>query len=261
MEAANSAHGGGAPEVANIITLLNSYFHESSIIAFLHHWENPFFSGLIIIGLVIVARLATRQRALVPGKLQNFVEFALESLDNLSKGVIGHHGRHYAPFIGTLFIYILIMNLSGLIPFLKSPSSSLNTTIGLAVIVFFYVQYTGLKRLGLGGYIFHLLGQPRDVMGWVFVPLMLPLHVIEEFIKPMSLSLRLFGNVFGEDVLIGAFVTMGILALSFMGSPIGIPLQIPFMMLAIITGTIQALVFTLLSTVYLSLMMPHEEHH
>ena len=97
-------------------------------------------------------------------------------------------------------------------------------------------------------------------MGWVFVPLMFPLHVIEEFIKPMSLSLRLFGNVFGEDVLIGAFVTMGILALSFMGSPIGIPLQIPFMLLAIITGTIQALVFTLLSTVYISLMLPHEEH-
>ena len=92
-----------------------------------------------------------------------------------------------------------------------------------------------------------------------------PIHpgevLLEEFIKPMSLSLRLFGNVFGEDVLIGAFVTMGIMALSFMGSPIGIPLQIPFMLLAIITGTIQALVFTLLSTVYLSLMMPHEEHH
>ncbi|MCC6543308.1 MAG: F0F1 ATP synthase subunit A [Nitrospirae bacterium] len=260
MEAANSAHGGGAPEVANIITLLNSYFHESSIVSFLHHWENPVFSVIIITGLVIVARMAARKRALIPGKLQNFVEFALESLDNLSNEVIGHHGRHYAPFIGTLFIYILVMNLSGLIPFFKSPSSSLNTTIGLAVIVFIYVQYTGLRRLGPGGYIFHLLGQPRDVMGWVFVPLMLPLHVIEEFIKPMSLSLRLFGNVFGEDVLIGAFVTMGILALSFVGSPIGIPLQIPFMLLAIITGTIQALVFTLLSTVYISLMLPHEEH-
>src|SRR3989304_7673903 len=179
MEAANGAHGGGAPEVANIITLLNSYFHESSIISFLHHWENPFFSGLIIIGLVIVARMATRQRALVPGKLQNFVEFALESLDNLAHGVIGHHGRHYAPFIGTLFIYILVMNLSGLVPLFKSPSSSLNTTIGLAVIVFIYVQYTGLRSLGPGGGMFYLPWQPRDVMGGGFVALVRAPHVIQ----------------------------------------------------------------------------------
>jgi len=84
---------------------------------------------------------------------------------------------------------------------------------------------------------------------------------VEEFIKPMSLSLRLFGNILGEDALIGAFVMLGIAALHFMGSPVGLPIQTPFMLLAIITGTIQALVFTMLTTIYIASMLPHEEEH
>ena len=250
----------GSTELANIVTLLNKFLGESPVVSFLHHYEDVFFSAVVIIIVAIVARGAAKNRSLVPGKLQNFVEFALESLDGLTHGVLGHYGRHYTPFIGTLFIYIFCMNMIGLIPGMKSPSSSLNTTIGLAVTVFLYVQYTGLRRLGIIGYIDHLLGRPRDVMGFIFIPLMFPLHVIEEFIKPMSLSLRLFGNVLGEDALIAAFVGFGILALSFIGSPIGFPLQVPFLLLAVITGTIQALVFSLLSSVYIALMLPHEEH-
>lgn len=249
------------PEVANIITLLNEYFRESSIVQFLHHWENIFFSALIIAGLVIFVRIATRKRSLIPDRLQNFVEACIEGLDNLFCGVLGHqYGRHYTPFLGTLFIYIFVMNMSGLVPSMKSPTSSLNTTIGLAITVFIYVQYTGIRRLGIIGYIDHLLGRPRDLIGFLFIPLMLPLHILEELIKPMSLSLRLFGNILGEDALIAAFVTLGILALSFIKSPVGLPLQVPFMLLAIITGTIQALVFTMLSSIYILFMLPHEEH-
>ena len=89
---------------------------------------------------------------------------------------------------------------------------------------------------------------------------MLPLHIIGELAKPLSLSLRLFGNVTGEDVLIVIFVTLGIGMLAFMNLPIGVPLQVPFYFLAILTSTIQALVFMLLSTVYFLMMMPHDEH-
>lgn len=257
MEEAHST----APEVANIITLLNELLGEYSLVKFLHHYETIFFSGFIIIGLAIFARIATKKRSIIPDKIQNFIEFCIESLDNLVCGVLGHHyGRKYTPFIGTLFIYIFVMNMSGLVPGLKSPTSSLNTTIGLAITVFIYVQYTGLRRLGIVGYIDHMLGRPRDITGFLFIPLMFPLHILEELIKPMSLSLRLFGNVFGEDVLIAGFVTFGILALSFIGSPVGLPLQVPFMLLAIITGTIQALVFTMLSSIYILFMLPHEEH-
>lgn len=257
--AAHEAAKSATPEVANIITLLHEFIEGNSIVDFLHHYENVFFSALIIVGLAIFARIAAKDRSMIPGKLQNFVEMVLEALDNMSKGVLGHYGRHYTPFIGTLFIYIFVMNMSGLVPGLKSPSSSLNTTVGLAVTVFCYVQYTGLRRLGVGGYIHHLLGSPKDLTGWLFVPMMFPLHVLEEFIKPMSLSLRLFGNLLGEDALIAAFVGLGIIALSFIGSPVGIPIQLPFMLLAIITGTIQALVFTMLSTIYIMSMLPHEE--
>ena len=98
------------------------------------------------------------------------------------------------------------------------------------------------------------------MIGWILVPLMFPLHVIGELAKPLSLSLRLFGNIFGEDSLIAVFATLGVLAISFLHIPIGVPFQVPFVFLALLTGTIQALVFTLLSTIYFALVLPHEFH-
>jgi F-type H+-transporting ATPase subunit a len=133
--------------------------------------------------------------------------------------------------------------------------------VALAICVFCYVQYTGIRRLGIVGYLDHLAGQPRDVVSIVMVPLMVPLHIMEELAKPLSLSLRLFGNVTGEDVLIAIFVGLGVASLGFLHLPIGLPLQVPFIFLAILTSTIQALVFTLLSTVYFSMMLPHDEEH
>jgi F-type H+-transporting ATPase subunit a len=93
------------------------------------------------------------------------------------------------------------------------------------------------------------------------VPLMLPLHVIGEIARPVSLSLRLFGNIMGEDVLIAAFTGLGVMTLAAVGSPVGIPLEFPFIFLGLLLSTIQALVFTLLSAIYFSQMLPHEEEH
>ena len=104
----------------------------------------------------------------------------------------------------------------------------------------------------------HLLGSPKSAVEWVFVPIMFPIHILGEIARPVSLSLRLFGNVTGEDVLLYAFCSLGVAALAFMHSPIGIPLQVPFILLAFLTSFIQALVFTLLSTIYILLMLPHE---
>jgi F-type H+-transporting ATPase subunit a len=132
----------------------------------------------------------------------------------------------------------------------------------MAICVFLYVQYFGIRQLGLIGYIDHMMGNPRSVIQWVLVPLNLPVHIIGELAKPMSLSLRLFGNITGEDVLLAAFVGLGIAATAFLHSPVGLPLHVPFIFLALLTGTIQALVFTLLSTVYFSMMMGgHDEEH
>ncbi|NIN01006.1 MAG: F0F1 ATP synthase subunit A [candidate division Zixibacteria bacterium] len=249
----------GAPELPNFITFLYHQFGEVALVAFLHHWENVIFSWLVVIILCIVAYLAYRKRSIMPGKLQNAVEMVVEALDNFVCGILGPQGRKYTPFLGTLFVYILCMNFFGLVPGMKSPTANLNTTLALAICVFFYVQYTGVRNLGPLGYLRHMAGDPRDVVTWFLVPINIPIHIIEELAKPMSLSLRLFGNITGEDVLITVFVGLGVSALSFLHLPVGIPFEIPFLFLALLTGTIQALVFTLLSTIYFSLMLPHEE--
>lgn len=249
----------GLKELANWITLVSEKWHGAPWADFLHHWENVVFAWTIALGLIVIAFLGTRKTRPIPGPFQNFLEAVVEGLENFIGEVLGERGRKYIPFIGTLFLYVLSQNLIGVVPGMKSPTSSLNTTVALAVTVFFYVQWTGLRENGLLGYIGHLMGSPRDLVGWIMVPLNFPLHILEEFIKPVSLSLRLFGNILGEDSLIAAFVTLGIAALAFFHLPVGLPLQFPFLMLAMLTGTIQALVFSLLSTIYISLMLPHEE--
>jgi len=247
-----AAEGGGhegAPELANFITVLHHYFVGTSFADFIHKWENVIFSLLVVVILSTIVRLAQRNPKLVPGKLQCAIEMVVEALENFVIGILGPRGKQFVPFLGTLFMYILFMNLFGLIPLMKSPTASVNTTVALAICVFLYVQWTGIRKNGPLGYIHHLLGQPRDVMGWVLTPLMLPLHILEEFAKPLSLSLRLFGNITGEDVLLYIFVGLGAGILAFTNLPIGIPLQVPFIFLAILTSSIQALVFTLLSTI------------
>jgi F-type H+-transporting ATPase subunit a len=226
----------------------------------LQKYENIFFNILLAIFLGVVAGKAGRAREMIPGRLQNVVEFAVESLYEFVKGILGNEARRYIPFIGTLFFYIWGMNWMGLIPGFKSPTAYLNTTLALAGCTFLYVQYTGITRLGPLGWLHHLAGAPRDAVGWAMVPLMLPLEIIGEIAKPVSLSLRLFGNVMGEDILLALFATLVTIGIPMLGLHIGVPLQIPFMFLALLASTIQALVFTLLATIYISQMLPHEEH-
>jgi F-type H+-transporting ATPase subunit a len=223
-------------------------------------FQMPIISAVVIFILAALAVAGTRKREMVPGKMQNLVEMGVGGLDDFVQGILGFEGRHFVPFIGTLFLYIWVNNLIGIVPFFKSPTSSFNTTVALAICVFLYVQWTGIRRNGIGGYLFHLAGEPRDGVGWGLVPLLFPLHVIGELAKPMSLSLRLFGNIFGEETLIAVFVGLGVAALAAFHSPIGIPLHTPFLFLALLTSTIQALVFSLLTTIYFGLMLPHHDH-
>lgn len=258
--APDGAHEEAVHELPNLITLITRFMHDSPLAHFLHEWEGMIFALAIATGIIVVARLAARNPQMVPGRLQNVVEMVVEGLSNFIIGVLGPEGRGFVPFLGTLFIYILAMNLAGVFPLGKSPTSSPNTTVALALCVFVYVHYIGLTRNGPIGYLKHLAGSPKSAVEWAFVPLMLPIHVIGEIARPVSLSLRLFGNVTGEDVLLFAFCSLGITTLSFIDSPVGIPFQVPFIMLAFMTSFIQALVFTLLSTIYILLWLPHDEH-
>ena len=170
------------------------------------------------------------------------------------------YGPRYVPFLGTLFIYILAMNLFGLIPFMHSPTASLNVTVALALTVFVYAQYTGFKELGPLGWADHMLGSPRDITGWLLAPLMLPIHLLGEIAKPISLSCRLFGNIFGEDMLLVAFASLGVTMLPFKQLPFGIPMHALFFPLALLGSLLQAMVFTVLTSIYILLMLPHEDH-
>jgi F-type H+-transporting ATPase subunit a len=251
----------GVKEVANWITVIERHWPDSPVSEFLFRWENVIFSFAIGLLFVAAAAFGFRERKRLPGRVQNLFEWMAESFYGLVQEMLGDRARQHIPFIGTLFFYILFQNLMGIVPGMKASTSNLNTTAALAVTVFAYVQWTALKENGPLGYLDHLMGNPRDLVGWILVPLNLPLHVLQEFIKPVSLALRLFGNILGEDALIAAFVGLGLVVTAFVHLPVGLPLQFPFMLLAIITGTIQALVFAILTTIYIALVLPHEHEH
>lgn len=249
------------PELPNIISILYHRFHDMPWAKFLHRWENIIFSIFIALIISLIAYWGARKKSLIPSGLQNALELMVEQFRKLVLGVLGPHGEAYIPFLGTLFIYILTMNLFGLIPLMKSPSSNINITASLAICVFCLVQYLNIRNMGILGFLYHMAGSPKNAVGWALAPFMLVLEIITQLARPVTLSLRLFGNVLGEDILIGAFALLGVVLVSSLQSPVGLPLQIPFMFLAILTSLMQALVFTLLSTVYILLSIPHEEKH
>jgi F-type H+-transporting ATPase subunit a len=246
-------------ELPNFLTVLYHFIAGTSAGEFLHKWEPVVFSLLIAGFIIVVVRLASRNPKLIPGNFQNFIELIVEQLEKFIVGVLGPRGRKYVPFLGTLFLYILCMNYMGLVPFLKSPTTSINQTAALALCVFIYVQYTAVRENGVRGYAFHLLGEPRSAIQYGLAPIMLVVHLFGEIAKPVSLACRLFGNLTGEDILIFAFVGLGVALTRFTHVPLGVPLQLPFYVLALLLGFIQALVFMLLSTIYFAMVLPHED--
>ncbi len=189
---------------------------------------------LIVTLLCLLVRRGLKER---PGKLQNVIETGIEMLDSFYTGIIGKKNtRKYFYFLGSLFIFIIFANYSGLIPgmgltdYAKAPTSSLSVTLGLGVVTFFFLQISGF-RSGPKKYF-------KRFVSPIFV--MLPLLVLDEFIKPASLALRLFGNVFGEET-----VTENLYEIL----PIGIPAIM--MALSALFCAIQAVVFTMLVSIYL----------
>jgi F-type H+-transporting ATPase subunit a len=205
---------------------------------------------LILFGLVLLAYLGARKPHLAPRGLQNVLEYLYESLNNFVCGIMGPRGSAFTPLLGTMFLFILSMNLAGLVPGLISPTAYLNTTIALALTTFLAVQYHGVKAHGLKAYLAHFMGEPL----WL-APLMLPVHLIGEVAKPLSLAIRLFGNIFGEEKVIIILVGFSPVLLF-----IPLPIQFPMMLFGIFSSFVQALVFTMLTTIYLTVATAHEDH-
>lgn len=239
-------------ELPNLVSILaNSIGSATHLGGQVLLWENVIFSLLIVFIISLAAYLASRKPKMVPGLLQNAVEVVVGGLDGFVRGVLGEKGRRYTPFIGTLFIYILFMNLFGIVPFMKSPTASWSTTLALALCVFVYVQYTAVRELGFLGYLDHMMGKPRGILAFsVFIPvMMLFLHIVSELVRPISLSLRLRSNIWGDDLLLSVLAGFG---------PRGVPLLVFSALLAILAAVVQAVVFSLLTTIYFALVLTHE---
>ena len=259
-----AAKGGGTEHLPNWVILLNDYFPHNPVVHWLYANEILVFawlSGLVFLGITWIAM---RRPKPVPGQLQNALEWIVESMDDVCGGLLGAHKERYVVFICALFFYILSMNLIGIVPGFMSATSSLDLTLALALITFVYVQFWGIRNLGILGYLDHLAGSPRDVIGFAMLPVMVPVHILGELAKPVSLSCRLFGNIFGEDTLIVIFVGATALCLKASLTALALPpmlgISALFMMLQTLTAIVQALIFSLLATVYLYMMLPHEEH-
>ncbi len=192
----------------------------------------------LTLGLSLLAIIASKRLEKSPGRLQNFLELVLEKLEGFIADIIGPEmARKYLPFLGSLFIFILLANYCGLLPLagrlpgLAAPTSSLSVTAALALCVFAATHGYGLKEHGFN-YFKHFTKPVIFIM---------PLLLIEEFVRPLSLSLRLFGNIFGEEALASQVFNL---------LPVLAPL--PLFFLSILLGFVQAMVFTILAAIYIS---------
>ncbi len=175
---------------------------------------------------------------------RNFFEILAESLYGFVEGAMGEkHARKFYPLIGALFIFILFSNMFALIPGFNAPTDSLKTNVGMALLIFLLTHIYGVKEHGLA-YFKHFLG-PVPALA----PLMLPIELISHLVRPVSLSLRLMGNMLADHKVVMSFFAL---------VPLLVPL--PFLLLGLLVCLIQALVFTMLSMVYISMAMEHEEH-
>ena len=218
------------------ILFLTLLFEAIGLGDFAHSYPHVLYSWLILIILLIVAKLATMSIRLIPGPAQNVMEVVIETLENFQVDMMGEEGRQYFPLIGSLFIYILLCNYSGLIPGMYSPTSNINTTLSCALVSFFATHYVGIKHHGIA-YVKHFLGPMRPL-----APLMIILEIIGKLARVLSLSLRLFGNVMGEDLVLAILI--------FLAGKFLIPT--PMMFLFLFFSAVQAFIFMLLTMLYIS---------
>ncbi|NJK27667.1 MAG: F0F1 ATP synthase subunit A, partial [Coleofasciculaceae cyanobacterium SM2_3_26] len=213
-------------------------------------------SWFVIAVLVIASVLATRKLERVPSGMQNFMEYALEFIRDLAKNQIGEKEyRPWVPFIGTLFLFIFVSNWSGaLLPWkliripgseLAAPTNDINTTVALALLTSLAYFYAGFSKRGLGYFKRYI--EPT--------PILLPINILEDFTKPLSLSFRLFGNILADELVVAVLVLL---------VPLFVPL--PVMVLGLFTSAIQALIFATLAAAYIGEAMEghggeHDDHH
>ncbi len=207
-------------------------------------WANFIVMELIVALIVVVLFAFLRPRLSVnaPGKLQHTFELVYEFLQGQADEQIGHNGRQYIAFFGTLFIFILFANLIGIVPGFESPTMVASVPLGLAVATFFYYNLVGFQANGVGKYLAHFAG-PMPLLA----PLMVPIELISHLARPLSLTIRLFANMYA-----GEQVTLVFLSLTYFLVPA------VFMGLHVFVSFLQAYIFMLLAMMYVAGAVAHE---
>ena len=233
--------------------------------------DHVLYTWVVMVILIGLSWAATRRMSLVPRGAQNFVEVVLEQFIQMIDDVIGPDGRRYLPLIGTLGLFILVCNLMGLVPGLMSPTGNLMTNAACALVVFFAYHYIGIKRQGLGHYLKHFMG-PVPALA----PLMIPIEVISHLARPLSLTLRLFGNMTGGHILLAIIFflmglngligfalsgTLGGIIVGGIGGAVMIVFTVGFLYpLKILVSFLQAFIFVMLTMLYIASAVEGAEH-
>lgn len=205
--------------------------------------SNAFAMELLVTVLLLLYFVAVRVSLSVekPGAVQHTAEMVHEFVSDQGENIIGHGYQRFVGYLTTLLLFILAMNLIGLVPGLESPTANTVVPLGLALVTFFYYHYHGVRENG-GAYIKQFIGPV-----WWLAPLMFPLEIISHLSRVLSLTVRLYANMFAGDLVTLAFFSL---------VPVGIPLI--FLGLHLGVSLVQAYVFMLLATIYLSLAVSHE---
>ncbi|MBX3616309.1 F0F1 ATP synthase subunit A [Nitrosomonas sp.] len=193
----------------------------------------------IMMTLGVFCWFATRRLTLIPGRLQTVLEGLVLAIEDSIKAVIPEYAQQVLPFIATLWIYIVIANLTGLIPQLHSPTGNLSVTAGLASLVFLSVHWFGIRSGGIRQYLKHYLSP---------TPLLLPFHLISEVTRTIALAVRLFGNIMSLEL-----VALLVLLVA------GLLVPVPLLMLHVVEALVQAYIFGMLALIYVAGAMQSQQ--
>ena len=211
-----------------ILDWLEAQFH-------LHLGAHVTYTWLVMALLILVALLVKRNIKTVPTGLQNFLEPVVDSIENMIEETMGPKGKAYFPLIATIAFFILVSNLIALIPGFFPPTANLNTNAAMALTVFAMTHIVGLKEHGIG-YFKHFCGP----VIWL-APLIVPIEIVGHLARPLSLTLRLFGNMYGHEIVLMIFFGL---------VPFIVPL--PMMLMGVLVAFIQTFVFMLLAMIYIA---------
>ncbi|MGB9498148.1 MAG: F0F1 ATP synthase subunit A [Dissulfuribacterales bacterium] len=224
-----------------IFEFIGNLVESEAIVHFAHNSPHVIYSWVVMALLIIVGALATKGLSMIPSKTQNVFELIVSSMEDFMVEITGEEGRWLFPLAATVFLYVFICNLIGMVPGFLPPTANLNTTLSCALVVVIFTHVIGIKYHGVK-YIKHFLGPV-----WWMAPLIFPIEIIGHLARILSLSFRLFGNMMGHEIVLA--ILFGLAGAFFA--------PLPIMALGVFVAFVQGFVFFLLAIIYFTGALEH----